>query len=180
MTSIVIRCHCGSLSLFQSLTLIVWINLFCFISGIMCDLLWSDPDPSVQSWQTNDRGVSYVFGVDAVNKFLKRFDFDLVVRAHQVVEDGYEFFARRGLVTVFSAPNYAGEFDNAGAFMSVDEDLLCSFHVIKPAKKEEAAKPQKLGAIDLEAVSQASTRENSTNSAAHQGGSNTTSSAASS
>ena len=32
----------------------------------------------------------------------------------QVVEDGYEFFAKRQLVTVFSAPNYCGEFDNSG------------------------------------------------------------------
>ncbi len=47
----------------------------------------------------------------------------------QVVEDGYEFFAKRQLVTLFSAPNYCGEFDNAGAMMSVDETLLCSFQV---------------------------------------------------
>jgi serine/threonine-protein phosphatase PP1 catalytic subunit len=47
----------------------------------------------------------------------------------QVVEDGYEFFAKRQLVTIFSAPNYCGEFDNAGAMMSVDESLLCSFQV---------------------------------------------------
>jgi hypothetical protein len=45
------------------------------------------------------------------------------------VEDGYEFFAKRQLVTLFSAPNYCGEFDNAGAMMSVDETLLCSFQV---------------------------------------------------
>jgi len=32
----------------------------------------------------------------------------------QVVEDGYEFFSKRQLVTVFSAPNYCGEFDNSG------------------------------------------------------------------
>lgn len=48
----------------------------------------------------------------------------------QVVEDGYEFFAKRQLVTLFSAPNYCGEFDNAGAMMSVDETLMCSFQVI--------------------------------------------------
>jgi len=52
---------------------------------------------------------------------------DLICRAHQVVEDGYEFFSKRQLVTLFSAPNYCGEFDNAGAMMSVDESLLCSF-----------------------------------------------------
>ena len=45
----------------------------------------------------------------------------------QVVEDGYEFFAKRRLVTLFSAPNYCGEFTNAGAMMSVDEALMCSF-----------------------------------------------------
>jgi serine/threonine-protein phosphatase PP1 catalytic subunit len=47
----------------------------------------------------------------------------------QVVEEGYEFFARRQLVTIFSAPNYCGEFDNAGAMMSVDDTLMCSFQV---------------------------------------------------
>jgi len=45
----------------------------------------------------------------------------------KVVEDGYEFFAKRQLVTLFSAPNYCGEFDNAGALMTVDENLMCSF-----------------------------------------------------
>lgn len=54
---------------------------------------------------------------------------DLICRAHQVVEDGYEFFAKRQLVTLFSAPNYCGEFDNAGGMMSVDETLMCSFQV---------------------------------------------------
>ncbi|KCV72801.1 protein phosphatase 1, catalytic subunit [Fonticula alba] len=62
---------------------------------------------------------------------------DLICRAHQVVEDGYEFFARRQLVTLFSAPNYCGEFDNAGAMMSIDESLLCSFQILKPAEKKQ-------------------------------------------
>lgn len=53
----------------------------------------------------------------------------------QVVEDGYELFANRQLVTIFSAPNYCGEFDNAGAMMSVDDTLMCSFQILKPADK---------------------------------------------
>ena len=72
------------------------------------------------------------FGADVVSKFLERNDLDLIVRAHQVVEDGYEFFGDRTLVTVFSAPNYCGEFDNCGAMMAVDADLMCSFQVLKP------------------------------------------------
>ncbi len=46
-----------------------------------------------------------------------------------MVEDGYEFFADRRLVTLFSAPNYCGEFDNAGSMMTVNVDLMCSFQV---------------------------------------------------
>ncbi|KAL6428886.1 hypothetical protein ACFW04_008012 [Cataglyphis niger] len=96
-------------------------------TGLLCDLLWSDPDKDVQGWGENDRGVSFTFGPDVVSKFLNRHDMDLICRAHQVVEDGYEFFAKRQLVTLFSAPNYCGEFDNAGGMMSVDETLMCSF-----------------------------------------------------
>lgn len=53
----------------------------------------------------------------------------LYCNREQVVEDGYEFFGNKQLVTIFSAPNYCGEFDNAGAMLSVAEDLMCSFQV---------------------------------------------------
>jgi len=102
-------------------------------NGLLCDLLWSDPDSKIDGWDENDRGVSYTFGPGVVTKFLARHDLDLICRAHQVVEDGYEFFAKRQLVTLFSAPNYCGEFDNAGAMMSVDDTLMCSFQVLKPS-----------------------------------------------
>ncbi|XP_071940610.1 serine/threonine-protein phosphatase PP1 isozyme 2-like isoform X1 [Coffea arabica] len=105
-------------------------------SGLLCDLLWSDPSKDVKGWGMNDRGVSYTFGHDKVLEFLEKNDLDLICRAHQVVEDGYEFFADRQLVTIFSAPNYCGEFDNAGAMMSVDETLMCSFQILKPAEKK--------------------------------------------
>eukprot|EP01018_Ginkgo_biloba_P000067 Gb_16935 [translate_table: standard] len=105
--------------------------------GILCDLLWADPDKDIEGWGENDRGVSFTFGSDKVTEFLQKHDLDLVCRAHQVVEDGYEFFADRQLVTIFSAPNYCGEFDNAGAMMSVDESLMCSFQMLKPSEKKE-------------------------------------------
>ena len=130
-------------------------------TGILCDLIWvrlyyhfgiihftgrafteleksssffkSDPDQSINGWAENDRGVSFTFGGDVVRQFLRKHDLDLIVRAHQVVEDGYEFFAGRELVTIFSAPNYCGEFDNAAAMMTVDDSLMCSFQILKPA-----------------------------------------------
>ncbi|RMZ78144.1 hypothetical protein DV738_g4050, partial [Chaetothyriales sp. CBS 135597] len=100
--------------------------------GLLNDLLWSDPADMDQDWESNERGVSYCFGKKVIIDFLAKHDFDLVCRAHMVVEDGYEFFNDRLLVTVFSAPNYCGEFDNWGAVMSVSHNLLCSFELLKP------------------------------------------------
>lgn len=57
-----------------------------------------------------------------------------------MVEDGYEFFSKRRLVTIFSAPNYGGEFDNAGALLSVDESLMCSFEILKPLEMPNSSK----------------------------------------
>ena len=104
-------------------------------SGLLCDLLWSDPAENIDSWGENERGVSYTFSEKIVEDFLDKYDLDLICRAHQVVENGYEFFANRQLVTIFSAPNYCGEFDNAGGMMLIDKDLMCTFKILKPITK---------------------------------------------
>jgi serine/threonine-protein phosphatase PP1 catalytic subunit len=71
-------------------------------SGLLCDLLWSDPATGpaanifgvkTKGWGANDRGTSFVFSEETVEAFLKKHDLDLIVRGHQVMEDGYEFFA---------------------------------------------------------------------------------------
>ena len=106
-------------------------------TGLLCDLLWSDPEKGIRGWGDNERGVSFTFGAEIVDNFLRKHDIDLICRAHQVVEDGYEFFAKRQLVTIFSAPNYCGEFDNSGALMSVDESLMCSFQILRPVENKK-------------------------------------------
>lgn len=88
-------------------------------TGISCDLLWSDPEKGIWGWGPNERGVSYTFGEDVLKVFLESQGLDIVVWAHQVVEDGYEFFGNKNLVTVFSAPNYCDEFDNSSAILEV-------------------------------------------------------------
>ncbi|QPG76587.1 hypothetical protein FOA43_003978 [Brettanomyces nanus] len=116
--------------------------------GLLNDLLWSDPADQTNEWEDNERGVSYCFNRVAINKFLNKFQFDLVARAHMVVEDGYEFFNDRSLVTVFSAPNYCGEFDNWGAVMSVSEELLCSFELLDPLDSVALKRLMKKGRIE--------------------------------
>lgn len=84
--------------------------------------------------------MSYVFGEKVVAEFLSKHGLDLIVRGHQVMEDGYEFFANQKLVTIFSAPNYCNEFDNDGAMLKIGEDLCCSFYKMNPAEKHMTQK----------------------------------------
>ena len=113
--------------------------------GILCDLVWSDPSEELPDcWGTNERGISYTFSKDVVREFCEKNDLDLICRAHQVVEEGYEFFSDMRLVTIFSAPNYMGEFDNNGGILSINQDLLCSFHIINPVFSKEKKKKEKI------------------------------------
>ncbi|CAL2035974.1 unnamed protein product [Caenorhabditis brenneri] len=96
------------------------------------DILWSDPGKGVVGWQPNPRGASVTFGENEVKEMCKLLDIDLIVRGHQVVQDGYEFFAGKKLVTVFSAPHYMGTFTNSAAICKVSVGLEVSFEVLKP------------------------------------------------
>ena len=51
-------------------------------TGLLCDLLWSDPDKDIQGWAESERGVSYVFGSDIINIFLRKHELDFICRAH--------------------------------------------------------------------------------------------------
>ncbi|CAD6188366.1 unnamed protein product [Caenorhabditis auriculariae] len=100
------------------------------------DILWADPMNDQTGFKPSLRGASVSFGPDVVSKICKDFDLDLIVRAHQVVQDGFEFFANRRLVTIFSAPHYCGQFDNSGSMCVVSEGLEVSFDILRPAKIE--------------------------------------------
>ena len=100
--------------------------------GLLCDLLWSDPDKDMLGWGRNSRGISVTFGADVILMFLKKHGFDLICRSHQVVDEGYEWFADSQLVTLFSNPKYG----TAGALMSVDDTLMCSFQILKPSNSK--------------------------------------------
>ena len=98
---------------------------------MVCDLLWSDPG-KWNGWKLNTiRGMSYYFGEDIVDEFMKRNDLDLICRGHEVVDGGYQFKYNKKLVTLFSSPIYCNQLRNCGAMMIVSEDLKCSFVVLE-------------------------------------------------
>jgi hypothetical protein len=48
----------------------------------------SSPFALVLKCCQNERGISYTFGNDAVVEFLEKNEFDVIIRAHQVVAEG--------------------------------------------------------------------------------------------
>ncbi|CAM8949837.1 unnamed protein product [Rhodiola kirilowii] len=84
--------------------------------GLMCEILWSDPQPNLGRGPSK-RGVGLSFGPDVTKRFLKDNDLDLVVRSHEVKDEGYEIDHNGKLITVFSAPNYCDQMGNKGAFI---------------------------------------------------------------
>ncbi|KAF7140152.1 hypothetical protein RHSIM_Rhsim06G0121700 [Rhododendron simsii] len=84
--------------------------------GLMCELLWSDPQPQPGRGPSK-RGVGLSFGADVTKRFLQENNLDLVVRSHEVKDEGYEIEHDGKLITVFSAPNYCDQMGNKGAFI---------------------------------------------------------------
>ncbi|KAG8481673.1 hypothetical protein CXB51_026600 [Gossypium anomalum] len=84
--------------------------------GLMCELLWSDPQP-YPGRGPSKRGVGLSFGADVTRRFLQDNNLDLVVRSHEVKDEGYEIEHDGKLITVFSAPNYCDQMGNKGAFI---------------------------------------------------------------
>ncbi|CAE7185139.1 PAPP5, partial [Symbiodinium pilosum] len=87
--------------------------------GLMTEMLWSDPQPG-RGRQPSKRGVGVAFGQDVTENFLKVNNLKMVIRSHEMKEEGYEIEHGGRLVTVFSAPNYCDQMGNKGAFIRLD------------------------------------------------------------
>ncbi|KAL3090437.1 hypothetical protein niasHT_028394 [Heterodera trifolii] len=96
------------------------------------DLLWADPARGVRGVIPNTRGAGIAFGEDVVERVCNMLCLDYIIRAHQVVMDGVEYFAGRRLITLFSAPRYTGR-NNTGATLTIAPDLSHSITRFPPA-----------------------------------------------
>lgn len=118
-------------------------------SVVLMDLLWSDPteNDSVEGLRPNARGPGLVtFGPDRVMEFCNNNDLQLIVRAHECVMDGFERFAQGHLITLFSATNYCGTANNAGAILVLGRDLVVVpklIHPLPPAITSPETSPER-------------------------------------
>jgi serine/threonine-protein phosphatase 5 len=95
-------------------------------AGLMSDLLWSDPQP-FNGKSPSKRGVGFAFGPDITEAFLAKNDLQLLVRSHEVKEEGYLVEHGGKTITIFSAPNYCDSMGNKGAFIHFAKDCEPKF-----------------------------------------------------
>ncbi|KAH9254474.1 hypothetical protein BASA81_007587 [Batrachochytrium salamandrivorans] len=91
--------------------------------GPMCDLLWSDPEDIQGGWGISPRGAGYIYGEEIVSQFNHMNSIKQITRSHQLVMTGYKEMFNKGLVTVWSAPNYCYRCGNAAAVLELDETM---------------------------------------------------------
>lgn len=106
--------------------------------GVMCDLLWSDPDDRV-GWGISPRGAGYTFGSDVTQQFIHTNGLQLIARAHQLVMQGYNWSHEGRVVTIFSAPNYCYRCGNKAAIMEIDESMKYHYLQFEAAPRSNEA-----------------------------------------
>ncbi|PSC75771.1 Serine threonine-phosphatase 5 [Micractinium conductrix] len=94
--------------------------------GPMCEMLWNDPQDQL-GMVPNKRGVGVAFGPDVAKRWLESQGLQMVVRSHEVKDEGFEVAHDGYTVTIFSAPNYCDQMGNKGAFIRFDSDCKPSF-----------------------------------------------------
>jgi serine/threonine-protein phosphatase 5 len=91
--------------------------------GLMHEMLWSDPHPG-RGRTPSKRGTGVAFGRDVTENFLKTNKLKLIIRSHEMKEQGFEWEHDKQLITIFSAPNYCDQMGNKGAFIRLDGKTL--------------------------------------------------------
>ena len=111
-------------------------------AGHMCEMMWSDPRPA-PGREPNARGVGIAFGPDVTRDFLERNGLSLLVRSHEVKDEGYEVAHDGYCVTIFSAPNYCDQMGNKGAYITFEGGEMAPHFTQFDAVPHPDVKPMK-------------------------------------
>jgi diadenosine tetraphosphatase ApaH/serine/threonine PP2A family protein phosphatase/Ca2+-binding EF-hand superfamily protein len=115
------------------------------LDKIILDALWSDPTDNdhVLGVHLSPRGEGACrYGPDRVEEFCLKNSLKMIIRAHECVQRGYEYFAKGRLITVFSSTSYCNQYDNDAAMIVLvrNEDGVIEEHplVLKAGHPDSA------------------------------------------
>ena len=99
--------------------------------GVISDILWSDPEEDIEGFRISPRGAGFLFEGNTISKFVENNKLDCMVRAHQLVLEGYKIMFDNKLFTVWNTSNYCYRCGNVASIMEVDEDLEKVFKIFE-------------------------------------------------
>lgn len=102
----------------------------------------------MKGWEKSPRGAGYMFGEDIVQAWNHKNGCRTIVRAHQLVMEGYKWMFGSKLVTVWSAPNYCYRCGNLASILNIEEDLSTNFIVFKAVKSDKVPAPPNLEPVE--------------------------------
>ena len=117
-----IICFHGGLSpTFLDMKQILLINrpINSFKDPLLNGIFWSDPSNECIDFGDSRRLYGYTFGFNALKNFLINNNFELLIRGHECIKNGFEYKFKNNLLTVFSASNYCGTAMNFAAVIAV-------------------------------------------------------------
>ena len=102
--------------------------------GPMCDLLWSDPGEK-DGWELSPRGAGFIFGEEQSSKFNFTNKLSMICRAHQLQQNGFQWWHENNVLTIFSAPNYCYRCGNLADIMEIDENMKYEIQTFDPSPR---------------------------------------------
>jgi len=83
------------------------------------DMLWSDPDETVEGTHASPRGAGKLFGKNVTDKVLSSLGVAMLIRGHQFCEEGYRINHGGKILTLFSCKSTLHS-NSHGAYLTVD------------------------------------------------------------
>lgn len=96
--------------------------------------LSATPDSSIDRWSDPAEHGDLRFGLSAVKEFLEMNKLQMIIRSHDIVEEGYEFpfDGDESILTLSSIPSYKNKEEKNGCILEMDITLKILFKAVRP------------------------------------------------
>ena len=77
------------------------------------------------------------FGMRRLEQFLKANQVNMVLRSHQICNEGIDRFSQGQLITINSCTDYCNKYGNDACFIVVQKKIIVSPKIIKPTQQSK-------------------------------------------
>lgn len=91
---------------------------------VVLDLLWSTPEELKYEYPANNLTTNLrkrYYNENLVGEFMKNNKVDYIIRSHDVLEHGFEKLYDGKVVSIYSALNYCGKYNNSAGIISINK-----------------------------------------------------------